>query len=57
MKTRSNIEIETGNDNWLCHLCGKEADPIYFVDGKRVCEECRKDMLSKQKEQKAHDGK
>ena len=29
-------------ERWVCAACGREADPLYFCDGKRVCEACRR---------------
>jgi hypothetical protein len=26
---------------WWCDLCGREADPLYHMGGRYVCERCR----------------
>ena len=26
---------------WRCQQCGEEAETVYFVDGRKLCESCR----------------
>ena len=41
----------TEENNWVCQTCGEEADPLYFVEGKKLCEQCKKDALPNKKRQ------
>ena len=34
MSDKSDIE-------WLCDLCHREVDSLYFVDGREFCDACR----------------
>jgi len=49
MKTHAEKELE--KNAWSCNDCGEEADTIYSVNGKKLCERCRKDMLLKKRQQ------
>jgi len=35
------VSTKKSNDEWQCDLCGIDAESLYFIRGKNVCDACR----------------